>query len=400
MSVVTRKIISPIREFISDSRSVGIVLLICTALSLIVSNTGAGPGFIHFWEKELTHGTSSIHLPHSPLHIINDGLMAVFFLLVGLEIKRELMVGELSDFKQALLPVIGAMGGMVVPALFYLFWCGNTPFKGGWGIPMATDIAFSLAVLSLRGKRAPFQLRIFLTALAIIDDLGGILTIAIFYAQQIQWVNLAVAGGILALLITLNLLKVKTRWLYFLPGIFLWYFVYNSGIHATIAGVALAFCIPLNRIETLEHTLHDPVNFIILPIFALANTALQLPSHFGPVLSSAEHQGVFTGLLLGKPVGILLACWLAIKFGLARLPSSITWRHLAGAGIVAGIGFTMSIFITALAFSEPEAQLTAKVAVLNASLLAGLLGYSYLRLLHKKQLLPQQKTATPESSGL
>lgn len=368
-----------------DSRSVGITLICCTLASLVVANSDWGAPFLHFWERELHMPAPEVHLPHTPLHVINDFLMAIFFLLVGLEIKRELMVGELARWKQAMLPGIGALGGMIVPAGIYLFWCGGSAFSRGWGIPMATDIAFSLGILSLLGKRAPIQLRIFLTALAIIDDLGGILTIALFYASSINWLYLGMAGLVLLFLVFMNLFKVRQYYIFFVLGLFLWYLVYNSGIHATVAGVLLAFCIPLHRVEQIEHALHDPVNFLILPLFALANTTIVLPDDYFTVLNSPVHHGIFTGLVLGKPLGIVLFCFIAVKLRLASLPDHVNWKQLTGAGLIAGIGFTMSIFIATLAFSGPELQLTAKISILHASLVAGILGYLTLRLINLRQ---------------
>jgi Na+:H+ antiporter, NhaA family len=378
-NIIRKGIISPVREFIHDSRAVGITLICCTLISLIISNTGWGPSYIHFWERELHMPVPELHLPHTVLHLINDALMAVFFFLVGLEIKRELLVGELNTAKKAMLPAIAALGGMVVPALIYTIWCGGTPFARGWGIPMATDIAFSLGVLSLLGKRAPLSLRIFLTALAIIDDLGGILTIAIFYAQDIQWIYLFIALGIVFLLALLNAAKVKHYYIFFFFGIVLWYFVFNSGIHATIAGVLLAFTIPMHKVEELEHALHDPVNFIILPLFALANTAILLPSDFSSVFSSLVHHGIFMGLVLGKPIGIYLFSILAIRMKMATLPDGINHRHVLGMGMIAGIGFTMSIFMATLAFSDAQTQIVAKVAIIGASVVAGAVGFAYLK---------------------
>lgn len=373
-------------EFIRDSRSVGIVLICATFVSLVVSNTGWSASYMHFWERELNMPLPELHLPHTILHLINDALMAVFFLLVGMEIKRELMVGELNSIKKSLLPIIAAIGGMVVPATIYSLWCGGTPFSSGWGIPMATDIAFSLGVLSLLGKRAPVSLRIFLTALAIIDDLGGILTIAIFYAGDLQWSYLLYAGIIMIALIAMNLLKVKRYYPYFILGLLLWYFVFNSGVHATIAGVLLAFTIPLHKIEELEHALHDPVNFIILPLFALANTAIVLPVEFGSIYTSVVHHGITMGLVLGKPLGIYLFSMAAVHLKIAFLPTGMKRPQLLGMGLIAGIGFTMSIFMATLAFTDAVTQLVAKVAIIGASVLAGVLGFVFLRLISIKPL--------------
>jgi NhaA family Na+:H+ antiporter len=374
-------IVSPIKEFFNDSRAVGVTLLCCTIVSIIISNTSWGEGYLAFWNMELNMPAPNVHIPHTPLHLINDFLMAFFFLLVGVEIKRELLVGELSSVRKSLLPIIAAIGGMAVPALIYLLWTGGNPiFSKGWGIPMATDIAFSLGILSMLGKRVPFSLRVFLMALAIIDDLGGILTIAIFYAEAIDTTYLFMAGGMLFILAMLNLLKIKRYFIYMLLGIFLWYFFYNSGVHATIAGVLLAFTIPLHKIEDLVHGLHDPVNFVILPIFALANTAIILPDTYGHIFTSPVHHGIVTGLVLGKPLGIAIFSWVAVKFGIAALPGNMRWKEVIGMGMVAGIGFTISIFMSTLAFKIPEIQTTAKVATIVASLAAGIAGFVYLRI--------------------
>ncbi|MCD6064296.1 MAG: Na+/H+ antiporter NhaA [Flavipsychrobacter sp.] len=380
------RFISPAKEFIHDSRTVGIVLICCTLISLVVSNSSWTDSYLAFWGKEMHIPIPHLHLPHSIIHFINDGLMAVFFFLVGMEIKRELMVGELSTLKKSMVPIIAAVGGMVVPATMYLLWCGGTPLSKGWGIPMATDIAFSLGVLSLLGKRAPLSLRIFLTALAIIDDLGGILAIAIFYTENIHFNYLVLALATLVVLTLMNLLKVKRYSFFFLFGIILWYLMYNSGVHATISGVLLAFTIPLHKIDKLEHALHDPVNFVILPLFALANTAIVLPTDFEIIFSSIVHHGIFMGLVLGKPIGILLFSYLAVKFGIGALPTGMRWKQVLGMGMIAGIGFTMSIFIATLAFGDPRVQLVAKVAIIGASFTAGIIGFFYLKLLSEKKI--------------
>jgi NhaA family Na+:H+ antiporter len=387
-SFLARRILSPIKAFIRDSRAVGITLICCTIISLALSNSGPGQSYLAFWDKDVFHLPDTIRLPHSLLHIINDGLMAIFFLMAGMEIKRELLAGELATRQKAMLPVIAALGGMVLPAFFYYLWCGNTPYSAGWGIPMATDIAFSLGVLSLLGKKAPLSLRIFLTALAIIDDLGGILTIALFYAGDINWIYLGLAAFTLAVLITMNLLKLRLHFLYLIPGLLLWYFMLNSGVHATIAGILIAFCIPLHRIEKLIHALHYPVSFVILPLFALANTAIALPGDFTPVFTSPIHHGILSGLFLGKPVGILVFSFIAVKLGIATLPSSLKWKHIAGVGLIAGIGFTMSIFIAVLAFPSVGQQLIAKVAIIAASFLSGIAGYVFLAVVSRKQSVP------------
>ena len=379
---IVSPIISPIREFFQDSRAVGITLICCTVVSLIISNSEWSEAYLGFWNHELHMPAPNVNIPHSPLHIVNDFLMAIFFLLVGVEIKRELLVGELSSVKKSLLPIIAAFGGMIAPALIYLAWThDSTIFSRGWGIPMATDIAFSLGILAMLGKRIPFSLRVFLMALAIIDDLGGILTIAIFYAEEINWTYLFMGGGLMFVLVLLNILKVKRYFIYMLLGIFLWYFMFQSGVHATIAGVLLAFAIPLHKIDELVHSLHDPVNFVILPLFALANTAIELPSSYNHIFTSDVHHAIATGLVLGKPLGILLFSWLAVKIGIASFPGGTTWKHILGVGMIAGIGFTISIFMSTLAFSDHELQVIAKVGIIVASVTAGLLGFIFLRVL-------------------
>ena len=373
--IIRQQLISPILEFIKDSRAVGITLLACTILSLLLANSQWQESYIHFFEKEM-HLVSWLHLPHSMLHWINDGLMAVFFFLVGMEIKRELVIGELSSIKKAALPVAAAIGGMLVPAGIYILFNANTEYHSGWGIPMATDIAFSLGVASLLGSRVPVTLKIFLMALAIIDDLGAILVIALFYGGDISWYWLL--GGTIILFVLHLLNKVnKHHWfITLLGGILLWYCVFNSGIHATIAGVLIAFLVPLEKLGNYEHTLHDPVNFIILPLFALANTAIIIPGNMAEALTTSLSWGVLAGLVLGKPIGITLASWITIKSGLGERPSGTNWTQLIGMGALAGIGFTMSIFITMLAFKDGNQQNIAKLAILIGAVLsvfAGLL---------------------------
>lgn len=373
------RLFSPLREFIRDSRAVGITLMACTLISLCLSNMPWGAPFVAFWEKEISIPVAAIHLPHTLLHFINDGLMAVFFLLVGMEIKREVLEGELSGIKKATLPALAAIGGIIFPALFYVLCNKGTANAHGWGVPMATDIAFSLGILSLLGKRVPLALKILLTALAIIDDLGAVLAIAVFYTDHIDLFYLGISGVLFVLLLLMNLMKIKALPLYFMLGLALWYCMFNSGVHATLAGVLLAFCLPLKKIPVLEHTLHDPVSFIILPLFALANTAIIFPRDIGHLLTSPVNYGVLLGLVLGKPLGIFLLSYIAVKVGIAGLPHGLRWRHILGMGMLAGIGFTMSIFIAMLAFDDQQTQVTAKVAVILASLFSGIAGYFFLR---------------------
>lgn len=377
---LVKKIISPIQEFIQDSRAVGITLLACTFISLIVANTPYGNSYISLINTSF-HYPAWLHLPHTALHGINDGLMFFFFFLVGMEIKRELVSGELSSFKQAILPCAAAVGGMLVPALLFTLINDSTVYNRGWGIPMATDIAFSLGVASLLGKRFPFALKIFLMALAIIDDLGAIIVIAIFYSSTLSTFYLLLSAGIIALLFLLQRYKIYHPLLIMVAGIGLWYCVFNSGIHATIAGVVLAIFIPVDRLPKYEHALHDPVNFIILPLFALANTAIIIPANVGSSINSPLSWGIIIGLVIGKPLGITGISWLLVRLKLAQKPADASWPQFIGLGILAGIGFTMSIFITMLAFTNAAFQDVGKIAVLIASFIAIIAGFIYLRAL-------------------
>jgi len=383
---LVKKIISPIQGFIRNSRATGIVLIACTVLSLVMSNVHSGGAYAGFWETELPLSFGSVGLPHSLLHFINDALMAGFFLLAGMEIKREICAGELSSFQKSALPVFAAIGGMLFPAGIYLLWNVHSGFAHGWGVPMATDIAFSLGVLSLLGTRAPFALKVLLTALAIIDDLGSILAIALFYTDHVSGAYLAASGGVFLLLLVMNRSGVRQPFFYIAAGLVLWYCMYHSGVHATLAGVLLAFTIPLEKIPAWEHWLHTPVNFIILPLFALANTAIPFPPGVVMLLADPVSYGIFFGLLAGKPLGIFFISFITVRCRLARLPEGISWRHIAGMGMMAGIGFTMSVFISTLAFGDKDSQMLAKLAVLLASLAAGLAGYFYLWLAGKTRI--------------
>jgi NhaA family Na+:H+ antiporter len=289
------------------------------------------------------------------------------------------------------MPIFAAIGGMLLPAGVYAIFNIGTPTVQGWGIPMATDIAFALGVISLLGKRVPASLKIFLAALAIADDLGAILVIAIFYTEELHWMQLLYSAGILGLLITMNRFGVKKLFFYIIPGIFLWYFVHHSGIHATIAGVLLALTIPTNPVkdtsplEKLEHIIIWPVNFLVMPIFALANTNIQFESKMIGDLASPLGFGIIFGLALGKPIGVTLFSWLAVKLGFAKLPNRATWKHIFGLGLLAGIGFTMSIFIALLSFSNIDYKMEAKFAILIASLFSGIAGYVFLNALNNKE---------------
>lgn len=378
-------------KFFNSSQSSGIILMICVFLSLLLANSSLGPAFANLLQTKI--GWESLHLNYSISSWINDGLMTIFFLLVGLEIKREMVEGELSSFKNASLPIFAAIGGMLIPALIYTIFNYGKPSQNGWGIPMATDIAFSLAIVSMLGKKVPPALKIFLAALAIVDDLGAILVIAIFYTEQIHWNYLLISGGIIVLLIALNYLKVTKHIFYLIPGAFLWYCMHHSGIHATIAGVLLAFTIPTNisdteisPLEKLEEKLHFPVSFIIMPIFAFTNTNIALKSGMVDALFSNFSLGIIAGLALGKVIGINIFSWIAFTTGISELPVKSHWTHMIGAGFLAGIGFTMSIFIALLSFKNHlEMQEEAKFAILIASALSGIIGYLILKAASKRR---------------
>jgi len=378
------------KKFLSSNQFSGIILILCVIVSLLIANSSSSESFQLLLDKKI--GTSLFHLEY-PLSIwINDGLMAVFFLMVGLEIKREIIEGELSSSKNASLPIFAAVGGMLVPAVIFTIFNYGTLYENGWGIPMATDIAFSLAIISMLGSRIPNSIKIFLAALAIVDDLGAILVIAIFYTDQIHWSYLLLSFGVALLLFVLNFLKVTKLIFYIIPGLFLWYFLHHSGIHATIAGVLLAFSIPTNKsnteispLEKLEHKLHFPVSFLIMPIFALANTNITFNSGMINGLTNTLGLGIVCGLILGKLIGINFFSFLAIKLKVSSLPQNSSWMQMIGVGCLAGIGFTMSIFIALLSFkTEIQIQDEAKFAILIASFLSALLGFIILKISSKK----------------
>lgn len=378
------------KQFLQSSNIGGILLFICVILSLIVANSPLADSFSKLLNTTLGFETDHIQLNYSVLLWINDGLMAIFFLLVGLEIKRELVEGELSSPKKALLPILAAVGGAILPALIYLFINKGLPTEHGWGIPMATDIAFALAVITLLGNRVPASLKIFLAALAIVDDLLAILVIALFYSGDLHYNYLFIALGIFAFLLLLNFSGVKKIWAYLIPGVFIWYFIHHSGIHATIAGVLVALSLPTNAtedespLEKLEHILTSPVNFIIIPLFAIANTNITIQSEMVHGLTTALGIGIIGGLLVGKSVGILGISFIATKLKLCTLPEGANWKHIFGVGLLGGIGFTMSIFVSILAFTDPMLIEEAKFAVLIGSLFSGAIGYLFLASIGKK----------------
>jgi len=371
--------------FFRGERAAAIVLIACTVLAMSVANSPAGAAVHAFW------GTSIGG--HTLVEWINDALMAVFFLLVGLELERELYNGELSDLRKALLPIVAALGGVLVPAAIHYALNAGSPTQAGAGIPMATDIAFALGVLALLGERVPPSLKVFLSALAVIDDLVAMLVIAFGYAGGLSIAWLGAAFAVFALLFACNrVLRVQALWPYLLGGLVMWWCMLRSGVHPTLAGVALAFTIPFSaRVDDeaspshrLEAALHAPVAYIVLPLFALANTGLVLGEHFVTGLREPNSLGILGGLVLGKPIGIVAACALAVAVGLCKLPEDLRWKHVVGAGMLGGIGFTMSIFIANLAFAGNDFLVgESKGAVLLASLISSLLGLVWLRQVEK-----------------
>ena len=376
------KITQLFKDFSTSEKSGGITLIASTIISIVLANSAFGNNYTHFWHSIL--GEQSIE------YWINDGLMTIFFLLIGLELEREIYIGELSKIKEALLPIFGALGGMIIPAGIYLLLNFGTSTQSGAGIPMATDIAFALGILSLLGNKVPTSLKVFLTALAVIDDLGAIMVIAIFYTKAIIWLNLFIAMGILIILFALNRLKIRNLIPYLIGGVAMWYFMLNSGVHATITGVLLAFAIPFGNGDEkstsyiLQHFLHKPVAFIILPLFALANTAIMVNTDLSEIISQKFSLGISLGLIIGKPLGIVLLSFLAVTCGICKLPHDLNWKSIIGIGFLGGIGFTMSIFITLLAFDDFELQNSSKITILIASIIAALIGFILLHFSLKK----------------
>jgi len=371
-------------DFFESEKAGGLILVFVTILSLIVANTPWQTNYISFWQNNLGG--------HGLVFWINDGLMTIFFLLIGLELEREIYQGELSNIKNASLPIIAALGGMLVPAGIFLLFNFGTNSQAGAGIPMATDIAFAIGILSLLGNRVPASLKVFLIALAVIDDLGAIIVIAIFYTSSILILNLFIAFGILLLLFAFNRLKVNSVIIYLIGGLFMWYFMLNSGVHPTITGVLLAFVIPFGNggektaSYGIQHFLHKPVAFFILPLFAMANTCITLGNNWFNGLTETNSLGIITGLVIGKPLGIWLFSFIGVGFGFCALPVDLKWKHIIGAGMLGGIGFTMSIFITLLAFEDVEMVNSSKIAILVASVIAGTIGLIWLKRSLKKPI--------------
>ena len=433
------KFLKPFQAFLHAEASGGILLLICTVIALVWANSPFAESYFHLWHTNISIVIENFNLSHSLHHWINDGLMAIFFFVVGLEIKREFLVGELSSAQKAALPVAGALGGMIFPALLYILFNAGNEGSAGWGIPMATDIAFVIGILALLGPRVPISLKIFVIALAIADDIGAVLVIAIFYTSDISFLSLLIAAGFILLLITANLLGVKNLLIYTILGIGLWFAFLYSGVHATVAGVLLAFTIPatsrinskefmeegekllkdfdeageevestftneerliaaqaletncekvMTPLSRFESGLHPWVSFFIMPLFALANAGVLLGEDFVSSLTDPISIGIVTGLFLGKQLGIFTFSWLAIKLRIAAKPEGVSWAKIYAAGILAGIGFTMSLFIANLAFSEASLLDTSKVGILSASLISGIIGFFVL----KKSLNPDNSS--------
>ena len=427
---IIEKLTHPLHNFLHQEASGGILLIICTIIALTWANSPFAASYHHLWHTYLTIDLGGVALKYSLHHWINDGLMVIFFFVVGLEIKRELIAGELSSVKQASLPIAAALGGMIVPAAIYFALNSGKEGSAGWGIPMATDIAFVVGILALLGKRVPLALKIFVLALAIVDDIGAVLVIAVFYTSDISVNSLILAGVILLVLILMNRIGVRNLLLYSLAGIVLWLAFLKSGVHATVAGVLLAFTIPassrintkkftgdtqlllhefsnagehgentlsnserlsiideienncekiLTPLQKFEHGLHPWVAFAIMPVFALANAGVSIGEGLDSALLHPVSLGIILGLFFGKQIGIFSFSFIAIKLGLAAKPEGVSWTKIYGASILAGIGFTMSLFIANLAFNSPELLNVAKVGILTGSLISGIVGFFILK---------------------
>ncbi len=381
-----------IEEFLKKESTGGLLLICATILALLLSNTGMSSLYETFLHIPVEIRVGALHIDKSLYHWVNDGLMAIFFLLIGLEVKREILEGHLSSVKQVILPGVAAVGGMLVPGLIYLIFNHDNPIAAnGWAIPTATDIAFALGILSLLGNRVPVSLKIFLMALAIMDDLGAIVIIALFYTTELSTLSLIVAGTSLTLLTILNFSGVTQKSVYFVIGAVLWVSVLKSGVHATLAGVALAFTIPLNArnkqnehfspLKEIEHGLHFWVALFILPLFAFVNAGVDITEISLNQMSGNVPLGIMLGLFIGKQLGVFGFSWLAIKLNIARLPDDSNWLQLYGVSVLTGIGFTMSLFIVSLAFEDDSIfQYTDKLAILIGSFISGIVGYLALRM--------------------
>ncbi|MBE6090948.1 MAG: Na+/H+ antiporter NhaA [Clostridium beijerinckii] len=391
---IKNKIKNPFLQFFKNESSSGIVLMFCAIIAIIIANSNFSSMYNNIIHTYITIGYKDFSLSMSILHWINDGLMAIFFLVVGMEIKREIVFGELKSFKKTILPVSAAIGGMVVPAIIYALFNFNQPTIIGWGIPMATDIAFALGILSLVGKKAPKGIIIFLTALAIVDDLGAIIVIAIFYTSEISWIALILGLIIFLAIILANKLNVKNKWLYIIFGITLWICFLKSGVHATIAGVLLGMGLPIGKnmeefrtsiLYRFEHVLTPLSSFIIMPIFALANSGITIDiNSLSAAIMNPVSLGIIFGLFIGKQIGIFGASYILVKLKIAKLPSKVTKRHLYGASVLGGIGFTMSLFVSSLSFTEESVLSIAKISIIIASILSAVFGAVIFKMIKLK----------------
>lgn len=426
---IAKAILSPFEEFLKRQSSTGILLLIAAVIAMVWSNSSYANEYFAFWDKDFTVGFGTFKIEEPLLVWVNDGLMAIFFFVVGLEIKREVMAGELATIKDVVMPLSAAIGGMLIPALLFILVVGNSQLIHGWGIPMATDIAFSLGILSLLGSKVPLGLKVFLTALAIVDDIGAILIIALFYSNDIQWVYLEAAGGLFLLLLIFNYLDVRSVALYLFVGLFIWFCFLESGVHPTVAGVLVALTIPAKRkikmqdfvedtkssllkfknadwpdskvvlgkeqisaveyiaestkkvqspVQSLEHVLSNITSNVVMPIFALANASIVIVANEFNLLNKVT-LGVGLGLLLGKVVGVSLFSWLSVRIGWAQLPTGVSWTQIIGVGFLAGIGFTMSLFITNLAYVDAAEINSSKIGIVVGSIIAGVIGFIVLK---------------------
>lgn len=383
----TKSTLKFFKNFIHSSSFGGILLILCVGIALLIANSSLGDSFENVLAVKIGPAWQDVHLHYSVQSWINDGLMAIFFLLVGLEIKRELVDGALSSPKNALLPILAALGGALLPAVIYYLFNKGLDTEHGWGIPMATDIAFALAVIISLGNRVPISLKIFIAALAIVDDLLAILVVAFFYTSEVHLGYLIAGLAVFGLLLFINRMGIRNIWVYLLSGILMWYFIHHSGIHATIAGVLTAIAIPATAVagksplQRIENILAKPVNLLIVPLFALVNTNIMLTQDISVILSTPLGIGISIGLIVGKSIGIFGICFLTVKSGLCSLPAKATWAQMLGVSLLGGIGFTMSIFIANLSFDNAVLIDIAKIAVLVTSLLAAVLGYVYLYVL-------------------
>ena len=371
---IARRILRPFDQFVKHAAFSGMLLFASAVAALVWANSPASASYVQLWSYPVFGETAG--------HWVNDGLMTLFFLLVGLEIKREILVGELASIKRAALPLVGAVGGMIVPAVCFALIAKGTPASPGWGIPMATDIAFALGVVTLLGSRVPPALKVFLVALAIVDDIGAVLVIALFYTADINVAAVGAGGALVAVLLTFNRIRIRSPLAYLVVGALLWFVVLRSGVHATIAGVLLAMTIPADGDDApllrIERALHAPISYGVMPLFAFANAGIQLPTSLAPLLSQPAALGTAVGLIFGKPIGILGATFVAVRLRIAELPAATTLPSLVGVALLGGIGFTMSLFIAALAFRQSDQLTAAKLGVLGGSLVAGALGSAIL----------------------